>query len=61
MSDASELWPSAHYRRIVELIDQLKPLVPDYDPVAANVEEWKVRSAQKQLHELVMKILKPKE
>jgi len=46
---------------VVAQIEKLAPLVPDYKPDENNVEEMKFRSAQKQLHDLVMAILKPKE
>lgn len=56
-----DLWNSAHYRDVVAEIEATRPLVPNYDPQENNIEEIKFRSAQKQLHDLVMAILKPKE
>lgn len=55
----AELWQSPLYRQIVDKIEALRPLVPDYDPKADNTDQWKFESAKKQMHDLVLKILKP--
>lgn len=57
----AELWASAHYRDVVAEIEAVRPLVPDYAPETNNVEEMKFNSAKKQMHDLVLAILKPKE
>lgn len=56
----ADLWSSAHYRDVVAEIEAVVPLIPPFDPNENNVEAMKFASAQKQLHDLVMAILKPK-
>lgn len=57
----NDLWNSSHYRDVVGEIEALRPLSPRYDPTDNNIEAMKFASAQAQLHETVMAILKPKE
>lgn len=56
-----DLWANAYYRDIVGEIEKLAPIVPDYSPDDNNVETMKFESARKQMHALVMKVIKPKE
>lgn len=58
-ASAIELKGNHHFRVVLGAIESIRPLVPDYDPTTNNVEEIKFRSAQKQLHDLVMAILRP--
>lgn len=56
---AADLWSDGKYRDIVALIEQARPIVPNYDYRTDNTEEMKYKSAQAHLHELIMRILKP--
>ena len=56
-----DLWGNHWYRVVVAEIEARAPIVPAYDPQENNIEQIKFGSAQKQLHDLVMAILKPKE
>jgi hypothetical protein len=58
---AADLWMDGKYREIVSLIEEARPGIPAYNFRDSNIEEMKYRSAQRELHDLIMKILKPTE
>lgn len=54
-----DLWRNPFYRDVVKKIEEIRPLVISYDPKTNNVEQIKFNSAQLQLHDLVLLVLKP--
>ena len=58
---AADLWSDGKYREIVSLIEEARPGIPAYNFRDPNIEEMKYRSAQRELHDLIMRILKPTE
>ncbi len=55
-----DLWQNAYYRDVVKAIETLRPLVVQYDPKTNNIEQVKFNSAQLQLHDLMLLVLKPR-
>lgn len=55
----AELGQSPYYQSIVNKVESLVPMVPAYNfKGASNIEEIKFKLAQRELHELVMRVLK---
>lgn len=57
---AAVLWQGAEYREVVAAVASLVPLIPRFDyKNQSNIEEIKFKLAQKEMHETVMRLLKP--
>lgn len=57
---AKTLWRAHEYKVVVEKIKSLAPVVPAYNYKGeTNIEEIKAKLAQRDMHELVLKILIP--
>ena len=57
---SAELWQSLQYRQIVDVVAELRPVVPQFDyKTGGNIEELKFKLAQQQMHDTVMSVLKP--
>lgn len=55
-----ELWSSAHYRKVVDEIAKLRPVVPEFNHAGeSNIETIKFKLAQQQYHDLIIRIIKP--
>lgn len=55
----AEIGQSPYYQNIVNKVQSLSPVVPAYDfRGAGNIEEIKFKLAQREMHELIMKVLR---
>ena len=54
----ADLWLSPVYREVVGFIEGLRPITPKWNISNNNVEEMKFRSAQLQMFDTILSILK---
>lgn len=55
----AEIQQSPYYRNIVDKVASLSPVVPPFDHKGqSNIETIKFKLAQREMHDLVMQILK---
>jgi hypothetical protein len=57
---AKSLWSAHEYKVVVEKVKSLAPVVPVFDyKGASNIEEIKFKLAQRDMHDLILRILIP--
>ena len=55
----AEIGQSPQYQNILAKVASLSPVVPSYDfKGSSNIEEIKFKLAQREMHDLVMRVLK---
>lgn len=55
----AEIGPSPYYQNILQAVEKLAPLVPSYSYKGeSNIEEIKYKLAQREMHTLILKVLR---
>ena len=52
-----DLEEHGHYSAFLEIIGEMRPVIPAHDPTKGNTEEWKQRSGQQQGFDLFASLL----